>query len=157
MSSTSADPPGASTPAGSAPRVFLDSNVLGYCADAHDPQRQRRCRQHLFRLRSGGRAVISTQVLQEFFVTATRKLGVSVDDARQLVSDFGRLPTVTINPHLIDQAIACHRDDRIAFWDALIVVAAEAAGCSLLLTEDLNPGQTLRGVRVVAPADTEAL
>ena len=136
-------------------RVFLDTNVLLYTADRHDPVRQSRCRSHLKALAESGRAVISTQVLQEFYAAATRKLGIAPPKAREILTSLRRIPTVTLTPDLIDQAIACHQADRISFWDALIIVAAGSAGCSLLLSEDLNAGQIIRGVRVESPATWE--
>jgi len=75
----------------------------------------------------------------------------------EFVADFRRLPTITVTPDLIEGAIDCHQADHISFWDALIVVAAESAGCAVLLTADLNAGQTIRGVRIVDPADGAAL
>ena len=136
-------------------QVFLDSNVLLYTADRHDPVRQRRCRSHLRALSESGRAVISTQVLQEFYAAATLKLGIAPPKAREILTSLRQIPTVTLTPDLIDQAIVCHQADRISFWDALIIVAAGSAGCSILLSEDLNAGQTIRGVRVENPATWE--
>lgn len=135
----------------SSPRVFLDTNVLLYTADRHDPVRQQRCRSHLKALGESGRAVISTQVLQEFYAAAIRKLGIAPPEAREILTSLRQIPTVTVTPDLIDQAIACHQADRISFRDALIIVAAGSAGSSILLSEDLNAGQTIRGVRVESP------
>lgn len=137
--------------------VFLDSSILVDCADGHDPARQQLCRSHLRALRNADRAVVSTQVLQEFFSVATGKLGLSVDHARELVHGFRHLPTVVVTPDLIEQAIGCHQADGISFSDALIVVAAASAGCAALLSGDLNAGQTIRGVRVISPADAAAI
>ena len=142
---------------GSSGRVFFDTNILVDCADQHDLDRQRLCRTHLLALQASGRVVISTQVLQEFYVVSTRKLGLSSGQAREFLADFRRLPTVTVTSDLIEHAIDCHEADHISFWDGLIVVAAENAGCSALLTADLNAGQTIRGVRVVDPADETVL
>ena len=118
--------------------VFLDTNVLIYTADRHDPVRQQRCRSHLKALRASGRAVISTQVLQEFYVVAIRKLGIAPPKAREIL-----------------QAIACHQADWISFRDALIIAAAGSAGCATLLSEDLNAGQTILGVRIESPSTWE--
>lgn len=133
--------------------VFIDTNILVYAADEGNPPRRDRCRGLLRRLRAQGRALISTQVLQEFYVVTRRK--ATIDDAVAMAMFRGlrRLPTVTVTPDLVEQAIECHKANRIAFWDALVVVAAASAGCAALLTEDLNPGQTLHGVRIVDPAD----
>ena len=131
--------------------VFLDSNILVYCADRHDLNLQQRCRSHLHALRSSGRAVISTQVLQEFYSVTTRKFGMDPLQARAFVTEYREIPTTVITPDLIDQAIDCSQADSISFWDALIIVAASSAGCGFLLTEDLNAGQTIRGVEIVRP------
>ncbi|HJP31079.1 MAG TPA: PIN domain-containing protein [Candidatus Latescibacteria bacterium] len=131
--------------------VFLDSNILVYCADRHDSDLRARCRMHLQTLRSSGRAVISTQVLQEFYSVTTRKFSLDPIQAREFVADFRQIPTTVITPELIDEAIACHQADSISFWDALIVVAASSADCQLLLTEGLNAGQTIRGVEIIRP------
>ena len=135
--------------------VFLDTNVLIYTADRHDPVRQQRCRSHLKALGESGRAVISTQVLQEFYVVAIRKLGIAPPKAREILTDLRQIPTVSVTPDLIDQAIACHQADRISFRDALIIAAAGSAGCATLLSEDLNAGQTIRGVRIESPSTWE--
>ena len=139
-----------------APRVFLDTSVLVYCSDTDDPQRQQRSRRLLGSLRPQHRAVISTQVLQEFYVVATRKAGISPPQAREICRHLSQLPTVTVSPDLVDQAIDCHQTHHISFWDALIVVSARSAGCTVLLSQDLNPGQDLDGLLVVHPASATA-
>jgi predicted nucleic acid-binding protein len=100
---------------------------------------------------STGRAIISTQVLQEFYTASIRKLGLSPETAHTLVSQYRRLPTVTVTPDLIDHAIGLHQASQISFWDALIVSAAANAGCKVLLTADLNAGQIIAGVEIVRP------
>jgi len=138
-------------------RVFLDTNILVYCADNGDPDRQQLCRQFVHRLRSQHRAVISTQVLQEFYVVATRKAGVDSLSAKAICGNLRHMPSVTVTADLIEQAIDCHLSDQLSFWDALIVVSARSAGCAFLLSEDLNPGQTIRGLRIVEPAGAATL
>ena len=140
-----------------AARVFLDTNILIDCADRHDPVRQQLCRTHLLALQESGRAVISTQVLQEFYVVATRKLGLPPGPAREFVADLRQLPTVTVTPDLIEQAISCHQADRISLWDALIVAAASSAGCTVLLSADLSADQTIRGLRITDPTEAASL
>ena len=79
-------------------RVFLDTNILIYCADRGDPARQQHCRHLVRTLRSRHRAVISTQVLQEFYVVATRKAGVDPQTAKAMCINLGRMPTITVTP-----------------------------------------------------------
>ena len=134
--------------------VFLDTNVLIDCADHRDLSRQQLCRAATASLIGTGRAIISTQVLQEFYTASIRKLGLSSETAHTLVRQYRRLPIVTVTPDLIDGAIGLHRTAQISFWDALIVSAAASAGCTALLTADLNAGQIINNVEVLRPEDS---
>lgn len=131
-------------------KAFIDSNVLVYAVDRNDPQRRRRARALL--AETGGRGVVSTQVLQEFFVAATRKLGVEALKAKDVIrSAREAFEVVTISPELIDRAIDQSVLLQVSFWDALILSAAENSACAVLLSEDVNPGQRYAGVRVENP------
>ena len=132
-------------------KVFIDTNILVYAMDALDPARQKRCRELLSRLNADIRGVISTQVMQEFYVTATRKLEADPLVVKQLLNAFERFETVVITPEMIKEAIDCSILNRLSPWDALIVVAAESACCEKIWTEDLKEGQIIRGVRVMNP------
>ncbi|MHB8765373.1 MAG: PIN domain-containing protein [Deferrisomatales bacterium] len=131
-------------------KVFLDTNVLVYAMDADAGEKQQTARRSLREV--AGNAVVSTQVLQEFFVVATRKLGVAPAVAKSVFHALRRFETVTVTADLIEQAADCSMVHQLSFWDALIVVAAESARCPELWTEDLNPGQIIRGVKVVTPS-----
>ncbi len=133
--------------------VFLDTNVLVYLFDGDSPQKRLRARQVLSSAVGAGRVVISTQVLQEFYVTVTRKLGspLSESDAEVAVDDLSALDVQSVDTALVKAAIATSRAHRLSLWDALIVESARAAGCERLLSEDMNHGQSLAGVRVENP------
>lgn len=133
-------------------RAFLDTNLLVYAADVHEKVRRRESRELLNSFAARAiTPVLSTQVLQEFYSAATRKLGIDPILARGMVHAFRQYEIVTITPDLIETAIDIGILHRLSFWDGLIVAAAETARCDLLLTEDLNHGQVLRGVRVQSP------
>ncbi len=132
-------------------RVFLDSNVLVYAQDAGSAKKQRVSREVIARLSSSAEGVISTQVLQEFYVAATRKLGVPPLAAKGILKTFAVFDTVQVSPALIQDAIDCSILNQLSFWDALILAAASAAGCGVVLSEDLNPGQLILGVKVENP------
>jgi predicted nucleic acid-binding protein len=134
-------------------RSFVDTNVLVYLFDADAPEKQARARELLAARGPAGELVISTQVLQEFFVTVTRKLEhpLSTESAEQAVRRLAAYPVVTITVGLVLAAIAVLRAHQISFWDALIVAAAREAGCSELLSEDLGDGANLAGLRVSNP------
>lgn len=132
-------------------KVFLDSNILVYAQDAGSADKQRRSRELIARLADSGDGVISTQVMQEFFVSVTRKLGVPPLAAKAVLKTLTVFEIVTAGPELIHEAIDCSVLNAISFWDALILAAAASAGCATLCTEDLNHGQIIMGVKVQNP------
>jgi len=134
-----------------AERVFIDTNVIVYADDLDAGAKRERAREILQQVLIDGNGVVSTQVLQEFFVAATRKLGVAAEIARRKVELLARLDVVTIEPSLILDAIDLHRLHPISFWDALIVQSAVASGCRRLLTEDLQSGRNIGGVQIENP------
>jgi len=99
--------------------------------------------------------VISTQVLQEFHVAATTKLGVDPLAAKAVMRAFSAFETVQISAQLVEDAVDCSVLNRISFWDALIVVAAASAGCTTLYSEDLQAGRDFHGLKVVNPFSGE--
>ncbi len=132
-------------------KVFIDTNILVYAMDAFDTAKQKRCRDLLRSLNSDVRGVISTQVMQEFYVIATKKLGADPLVVKDLLNAFERFDTVIVTPEIVKDAIDCSILNRLSLWDALIVVAAESARCEKIWTEDLNDGQIIRGIRVENP------
>lgn len=134
-----------------AAKAFLDANILVYAQDRDSPAKRRRSREVIASLAEAASGVISTQVLQEFYVAATRKLGVAPLAAKSVMQTFKVFEIVQTSPDLIDSAIDCSVLNGISFWDALIVAAAAASGCAIVYSEDLNPGQTIQGVRIENP------
>ena len=132
-------------------RVFVDTNVLVYADDLDAGDKRGVAQTLLQELIAESRAVVSTQVIQEFFVAATRKLGVPADIARRKVELLLRLDVVLVRPELILSAIDLSRLRSLSFWDALVVRSAASAGCGRLVTEDLNHGQVIDGVRIENP------
>src|SRR5690349_7018758 len=128
---------------------FVDTNILVYAMDRDDPDRRKRSRSLLVDLRRSGMGVISTQVLQDFYVVATKKLSLDPLKVKPLLQWFEKhFEVVVISGVLIREAIDCSVVNRLSFWDALIVVSAERAMAGTLHTEDLNDGQVIRGVRI---------
>jgi predicted nucleic acid-binding protein len=132
-------------------RRFLDTNVLVYADDLDAGTKRERARNLLDDALASGEGVVSTQVLQEFFVISTRKLGVEPALARRKVELLARMDLVRIDLDLILAAIDLSRLHSLSFWDALILRAASAAGCGRLLSEDLQHGQVIDGVRIENP------
>ena len=132
-------------------RVFVDANVLVYADDLDAGEKNARARELLHALLTDMNGVLSTQVLQEFFVVVTRKLGVDKAVARRKVELLATLDVVSIQiPHIL-QAIDLHRLHSVSFWDGLIISCAAAAGCNRLLSEDLQHGAVIHGVRIENP------
>jgi predicted nucleic acid-binding protein len=134
-------------------RVFLDTNILVYLFDAGDPAKQRRVQDLLSNRELRTRLILSTQVLQEFYVSVTRKLVTPLDPevAFQAVQGLTALPVVQIDPPLILLAIQRSRKVKGSFWDALILEAALAAQATLLYSEDFQDGSVFGGLRIVNP------
>lgn len=132
-------------------RSFLDTNVLVYTDDHDSPEKQAVALDLFERVRQEHSGVLSTQVLQEYFVAATRKLGVDAAIARRKLELFGRLDLVEISRTDILGAIDIHRLHGIGFWDALIVRAAIRANCGVLYTEDLQHCLEIDGLKVENP------
>jgi len=132
-------------------KIFIDTNILVYSLDQFDPIKQKKCRSLLKTLTGNLQGVISTQVMQEFYVTTVKKLGADPLLIKDILHAYGRFETVVITPDIVKEAIDCNIINRLSFWDSLIVVAAESAQCESLWTEDLNDGQVIRGVQVRNP------
>lgn len=132
-------------------RNFLDTNVLVYTDDHGSTAKQRLALELFEDCRQRRNGVISTQVLQEYFVAATRKLGVTAEVARRKIELFGHLQVVGVDPVDILGAIDLHRLHGISFWNALVVRSALASGCSRLYSEDLQEGRKFEGLEIVNP------
>jgi predicted nucleic acid-binding protein len=122
-----------------------------YSMDEFDLAKREKCRFLLKSAINEFQGVISTQVMQEFYVTATKKLGADPLLMKDILHSFEQFEIVIVNPAIIYDAIDCGIINRMSFWDSLIVVAAESAHCETLWTEDLNDGQIIRGVRIENP------
>ena len=132
--------------------VFFDTNVLVYVHDQRFPHKREIARRLYATYLYQDAIVLSTQVLQEFFVAITRKTSqVPVREAKSLVTRLAELPLVNIDGDHILGAIDLHARYQISFWDALILQAAQSAGVAILYTEDLSDGQRYGTVRVVNP------
>lgn len=132
-------------------KIFVDTNILVSSLYNANPGVKKKARLRLKELEGRNHGVISTQVLQEFYVVATRKLGIEALLAKQMIQRFENFEVVTVGPPMIYAAIDCSITTQISFWDALIVIAAEISKCEFLWTEDLNPGQMIREIRVMNP------
>lgn len=134
-------------------KAFFDTNVLVYAFDSEAPTKRKQAAQLLSGRAAVGEVLISTQVLQEFFVTTTRKLARPLDHRAALaaVRELTAFSVVNVDASLVLAAIDATQQHRISFWDALIVAAAASGGASVLYSEDLNHGQRFNGTTVENP------
>jgi predicted nucleic acid-binding protein len=134
-------------------RAFVDTNVLLYAYDTSEAVKQPIARAALDELWVTRLGTLSTQVLAEFYNAATRKLARPVHraEAREVIDLYTAWPVVTVNPAVILAATALEERHRLSFWDALVIEAARVAGAERLLTEDLQDGRVIEGVRIENP------
>jgi predicted nucleic acid-binding protein len=133
--------------------AFVDTNILVYAFDKSPTPKKRIAQRLMHELMDEDRLRVSTQVLQELFVTLTRKVSrcCSTEEALALLEDLSAWPLMTVDYAAIRAAIGLAEQAQLSFWDALVVVAAARAGAAVLYTEDLNDGQEILGVRISNP------
>jgi predicted nucleic acid-binding protein len=132
-------------------RSFFDTNVLLYADDESASVKQRRSRDLVAEHRRAGTGVVSLQVLQEYFVNVTRRLGVDPRIARRKLELLAELDVAVPQVPDVLAAIDLHLLHGFSFWDALILRTAQQAGCSVLLSEDFQDRRKIDGVTIVNP------
>ena len=132
-------------------RSFFDTNVLVYADDKAAPAKQRRALDLIAEHRRARTGVVSLQVLQEYFVTVTRKLHLDPGIARRKVELIAEFDVASPEVADILAAIDLHRLHGVSFWDALVLRAAKQGGCSILLSEDMQGNREIDGVQIVNP------
>jgi len=132
-------------------RVFFDTNILIYADDADSPGKRERAQQLVEAALVNGNGVLSTQILQEYFVVATKKLGLPADAVQKKTEILSTLAVIVVDVEHIVEAIKLHRLYGFSFWDSLVLRCAKAAGCQRLLSEDLQHGRSVEGVTIENP------
>lgn len=132
-------------------RSFIDTNLLIYADASDDPVKQQRAVAVIARCLRDGSGVVSTQVLHEFVHAALRKLGLPVATVRERLRVYARFETVGSSAAAAVEALDILAAHQLSYWDALILQAARQSGCVQLLSEDLQSGAVIAGVRIVNP------
>jgi predicted nucleic acid-binding protein len=132
-------------------RCFVDSNVFVYADDRSAGLKRDRARELIRTVAADGTAIVSIQVLQEYFAVATKKLGLSATSARQRVELLCQMDVVILGTEDVLAAIDLHRLHGFSIWDALVVRAALNGGCRILYSEDLQHGRRIDGLEIVNP------
>ena len=135
------------------PATFLDTNILVYAYDRSAGEKQTLAAQLVATLWENENGCLSIQVLQEFYVTVTRKISTPLDagTARQIVADLSNWRLHTPQASDLLQAIDLQQSHQIAFWDAMVLQSALSLGCIRLYTEDFNHKQKFGDLQVINP------
>ena len=133
--------------------VFVDTNVLVYVRDRTDEEKQRQAAEWMALLWESRLGRLSIQVLQEYYVTVTKKLDPprTNEEAREDVFALSTWRPAVIDVPMLDRAFAFQDRYGFAWWDALIVAAGVSGRCRYLLTEDLHDGQVVDGLTIISP------
>jgi predicted nucleic acid-binding protein len=133
--------------------VFLDTNVMLYCFDDFDPVKRDRAREWVASCWTRRCGRISMQVLNEFYSKARAKFpqAISMSEARAQVRRYENWVPWSMDHPTIEAAWAIESRYGLNYWDALIVAAAQAQGCTHLITEDLQHEQRIDSVQVINP------
>lgn len=133
--------------------TFIDTNVLVYAYDADAGDKHVKARAILRDCWENESGLISTQVLQEFYVTVTRKLAkpVSPKAARNVIQTYQAWPIFRPTIENIISASELEQRYQLSFWDALIVIAAQVSGAASLVSEDLQDGQQMGSIKIANP------
>lgn len=133
-------------------KTFVDTNILVYAHDIDQARKHDVAREILIELMQDRCGALSPQVLQEFYVTVTRKIAkpLSRREARAIVEDYSVWCIDTTAAEVV-AAFRIEDEAKISFWDALICASAAKAGAEILLSEDMNARQEIAGVRIQNP------
>jgi predicted nucleic acid-binding protein len=132
---------------------FLDTNILVYAYDRSAGKKHSLAAQLMEKCWQKENGCLSIQVLQELFVTVTRKIASPLDHqtARQIVADLAQWRLHAPKASDLLQAIDLQGEYQLSFWDAQVVQSAASLGCKQILSEDLNHGQVYADVQVINP------
>jgi predicted nucleic acid-binding protein len=132
-------------------RSFIDTNILVYAEASDEPVKQQVALALLKQLYETTTGVLSTQVLQEYCNVALKKLRLPAGHIRAQLDLYEQFEIVQVTPAIIRAGLDLHQTRSVSFYDALIMASAETAGCSVLLSEDMNTGEVISGMRVHNP------
>lgn len=133
-------------------KTFVDTNVLIYAHDTDAPAKRQIANRLLDQLWADRTGCLSVQVLQEFYVNVTRKIARPLPkaSARRVVDAYA-IWALDVTPAEISSAFQIEDQARIGFWDALIIACALKSGAARIVSEDLNSGQKIAGIRIENP------
>jgi predicted nucleic acid-binding protein len=133
--------------------VFVDTNIIVYAYDVSAGEKYHKAVEIMKEIWSSGQGIISTQVLQEFYVSVTKKSSKPLDllTAKEIVKDLTKWKTVIVDEDIIFNAIDIHNEHKYSFWDSLIIASALEGGARTLLSEDLSNRHKIKGIVIRNP------
>ena len=134
-------------------KFFVDTNILIYAYDTEAGNKHKSCKSKIRELWNDGNGVISTQVMQEFYVNVTRKIPkpLSLEQTRRILTQYETWQVETIDAPLVSFASKIQERNKLSFWDSLIIATVIQGNVRVLYSEDLNAGQIIEGIEVVNP------
>jgi predicted nucleic acid-binding protein len=133
-------------------KIFIDTNILVYTVDQFDKEKQKTSRKILKEIAANETVVISTQVLQEFYNACTKKLNMNPLKAKEYIHNYiENFEVIQNGPAIIERGIDINIISHISFWDALLIAAAESSNSTEIISEDLNDGQIIDGIKIKNP------
>lgn len=139
-----------------APKVFVDTNILVYAHDTTAGMKREIAKEAILDLWNSETGVLSTQVLQELYVSLTQKIPAPLNGkkARSILEDLCAWKVMVNDEQTVLAAIDLQVQYRLSFWDSLILEAARRSGAVTLYSEDLSNGQQIDGIKIVNPFNT---
>ena len=134
-------------------KIFVDTNVLAYAFDISAGVKHEKAKEIVENCWHSENCIISTQVLEEFFICLTKKIPTPVDSntVRQIIRDFLKWRTVAIDGDIILEAIDIHERYKYSFWDSMIISSAIEGGANIIFSEDFSNSQIIKGIVIKNP------
>ena len=138
-------------------KYFLDTNFFVYlfCKTENELAKRNKCYEILKITEGKVNFVVSTQVLKEFAAVMIGKYKMEPLAVKGIIDDISNFEVIRIDTQHIKDAIDIHILNQLSFWDSLILSAAQSARCSMVLTEDMNDGQVINGIKIQSPFTLE--
>jgi len=132
-------------------KYFLDTNFFVYLFSEDEKDKKIKCHNLFQSLKEDIHLVTSTQVLKEFTAVMIGKFNVEPLFVKKFIDNLNKLEVIQESIDLIKSAIDIHILNQLSFWDSLIISAAKSANCNMILTEDMNDGQVIDGIKIQSP------
>jgi len=134
-------------------KFFVDTNILIYAYDTQAGNKHESCKNKIRELWNDENGVISTQVIQEFYVNVTKKIPkpLSIEQARGILNQYETWQVEIIEAPLVSFASKIQERNQLSFWDSLIIATAVQGNVKVLYSEDLNTGQIIEGIEIINP------